>query len=621
MHRKIDDSPALHADAPDSAFHLDFRPCGDVFPSPADWRDCVFYQLLIDRFDDGRDRPAFDAEGELPRGDVDESAGSTWQGGTLQGAMRRLDYLKHLGVGAVWISPPLKQRTGDEHGYHGYAIQDFLRIDPRFGTTDDLRELVKQAHEIGIRVVMDIVIDHTADVFGYDGEVTYQDGRRYDIAGWHDGGNPGEFGRDEGIWPRELQRPEAFERKGPMSDVGSASGAEAKDGDFMALKVLDLCDNTTLSAMINVFKYWIAAVDLDGFRIDAMRHIHQKPASDFVSAIREYALSVGKTNFFMVGEVADSDDEMSRYVGSNVELVDAEIDASTNPEHTGDYPALSAVIDFKYHVDFDAILRGEKCAGDVAGRYDYFRRRYRDFGDAGRHYLTFLENHDQGDTDLRRLLNGTAGDNPDQTRPGGDVRLGKLAATVLLTSMGIPCLYYGFEQGFDGGGSEEKQSDTFVREAMFGGAWGPFGTGNIDDAAGGAGKGPHFFDESHPIYRHLAKVADARAKEPALRYGRQYFRKTGDAPDGLCDCAGPGEPFAYARVLDVTEIVVAANPSHERRELCVEVDATLNPPGTHLRDLTDGDWRGAVEGGRDGPAFVRVALGARSAVVLRQSKD
>ena len=619
MHRNADD--AVSPSAPESALALDFRPRGDVYPSPTDWRDCVFYQLLLDRFDDNRDRPAFDGTGELPRGDVDESAGSTWQGGTLAGAARRLDYLQNLGVGAIWISPPLKQRSSDEHGYHGYAIQDFLQIDPRFGTADDLREFVKQAHERNIRVVMDIVIDHTADVFGYDGEVTYRDGQRYEIAGWHDGGSPGEFTRDQGIWPKELQRPEAFERKGPMNDVGTAAGAEAKDGDFMALKVLDLCDDQTLSAMINVFKFWIAAADVDGFRIDAMRHIHQKPASDFCSAIREYALSVGKQNFFLVGEVADSDDEMSRYVGSNVELVDSEIDQSTNPDSTGDYPAMSAVIDFIYHRDFDAILRGDKSAGDVAGRYDYFRRRYRDFGDAGRHYLTFLENHDQGDTQLRRILNGTAGQNPDQARPGGDVRLGRLAATVLLTSMGIPCLYYGFEQGFDGGGSDERKSDTFVREAMFGGNWGPFGTGRIDAAAGGDGNGPHFFDERHPIYQQIAAVADARANEPALRYGRQYFRKTGDVPDGLCDCAGPGEPFAYARVLDVTEIVVACNPSLDGRELCVEVDAALNPPGTRLRDLADGDWRGDVEGGEDGPAFVRVKLPPRSAAVLRQSAD
>ena len=470
--------------------------------------------------------------------------------------------------------------------------------------------------------MMDVVVDHTADVWGYDGEVTYQDGRRYDIGFWHDGGSPGEFDRDQGIWPVELQRPEAFKRQGPMNDVGSASGAEAKDGDFMALKVLDLADDTTLSAMINVFKYWIAVADVDGFRIDALRHIHQKPSSDFCSAIREYALSIGKKNFFLVGEVADSDDEMSRYIGSNVELIGAEIDQSTNPESTGDYPNLGATIDFIYHRDMDAVLRGDKSAGDVAGRYEYFRKRYRDFGDSGRHYLTFLENHDQGDAELRRFLNNTGGQNPGQGRPGGDVRLGELGAVVLLTSMGVPCLYYGFEQGFDGGGSEDKQSDTFVREAMFGGNWGPFGTGQADEAAGGVGNAPHFFDESHPIYRRIAKVAQARRDEPTLRYGRQYFRKTGPNAGEMSDCQAAGEPFAYARVLDVTEIVVACNPSLEERELCVEVDAALNPPGTHMRDLCDGDWRGEVErDGDDGPAFVRVKLPARGAVVLRQSVD
>ncbi len=589
--------PVAVDDAPASAFDLDFRPRAAVHPSPADWRDIVVYQLLLDRFDDGGDRPMYDG-GELARGEVDPGIGSTWQGGTIRGATRRLDYLKNLGVGAVWVSPPLKQRPDDDNGYHGYAIQDFLQIDPRFGTTEDFAEFVQQAHDRGIRVIMDVVIDHTADAWGYHEGVTF-DGQQHEIAGWHDGGSPGDFGRNQGVWPIEFQRPEAFVRMGPMSDPGSVSGAEAKDGDFMSLKVLDLGHKPTLAAMINCYKYWIAVADVDGFRIDALRHIRHPHASDFCHAIREYALSIGKSDFFLVGEVADSDEEMSRYIGSNVELRPGEAGDDTDPDSTADYPQLNAVIDFFYHRQWDGILRNERPATDAAGRYDYLRDRYRSYGDAGKHYLTFLENHDQGDvTPFRRFLDGTQDDNPDQTRPGGDERLAILGNLVLLTSMGVPCMYYGTEQGFDGGGD----SDTFVREAMFGGRFGPFGTGDAPDS-------PHYFDDSHPIYQTTGKLAKARAAEPTLRYGRQYFRLLGD---------DPGDPFAYVRVLDVTEIVVAVNPSLDEKQISVPVDDNLNPPGTQLIDLTCDDCCIEVQGDGDGNAWVNLTLGPREGVILRQ---
>ena len=596
------------ADRPTSAFDLDFRPRGEVMPSPADWRDVVVYQLLFDRFDDGKDRPKYEPGTYLTRGEFDKDAGGKWQGGTIKGAIRRLDYLKNLGVGAVWVSPPLKQRAIDEHSYHGYAIQDFLQIDPRLGTADDFAEFVRQAHARDMRVIMDVVIDHTADVWGYDGDVTFDGGDRHDIAGWHDGGSPGDFGPDQGIWPAEFQTPDAFKRLGRMNDTGSARGAEAKDGDFMSLKVLELSNRHILAAVVNCCKYWIAVADVDGFRIDALRHIRHPNASDFCHAIREYALSIGKHDFFLVGEVADSDEEMRRYIGTNVELLDSDQrDPETDPDNTGDYPKLDAVIDFELHRRLIPVLLGERPASDLADLCELRRNYFRDYGRSGRSYLSYLENHDQGGRDHHRLLNGSSDQTPDgYDRPGGDPRLAIMANTVLLASMGVPCLYYGTEQGFDGGG----EGDVNVREAMFGGTWGPFGTGRSDDAAGGsAGLAPHYFDESHPIFAAVAELAAARRREPVLRYGRQYYRLTPTNEAG---------PFAFVRVLDVTEVVVAANPTLEEREVSVAVDSNLNPPGTQLIDLCTDDCCTEVQGSDDGSAWVNLTLKPRAAVVLRQ---
>src|SRR5437870_8190860 len=144
------------------------------YASPVDWRDEVLYFLLVDRFSDGAEqgRPLLDrrnlaaARPALPNGDGwrvptpnsgsawvpwrwdrwAESGASRWQGGTLRGVTTKLDYLKKLGVSTLWLSPVFKQR-GHEDSYHGYGVQDFLDVDPRFGTRADLVDLVAAAHQ------------------------------------------------------------------------------------------------------------------------------------------------------------------------------------------------------------------------------------------------------------------------------------------------------------------------------------------------------------------------------------------------------------------------------------------------------------------------------------------
>jgi glycosidase len=595
--------PAVPEAAPEAADQLDFRPRRPPHPSPADWRDVVLYQVVLDRFDDNKPEGTTASSGREP------DQGWHFQGGTLPGLRRRLDYIRGLGATGIWLSCPFKQRPG-EQTYHGYAVQDFLDIDPRFGTIRDLVDFVADAHERGMVVVLDVVIDHAADLFHYvDGKDRYEGGQVFEIAGWHDGGEKptSQWDRDEGVWPRELQRPEAFVRQGAM-DPMNAAAAEAKDGDFMSLKKIDLMHPPTLSAMIKIYKHWIAVTDVDGFRIDAMRHVRHPAASDFVHAIREYAYSIGKLNFLQVGEVAGDDQEMTRYVGSNVELLagGGTHDPDHDPDSTGDYPQLDAVIDFELHRRLIPILLDERPATDLEALWADRRAHFRDFGQSGRSFLTYLENHDQGARDRHRLLFGTVDQTPDgYDRPGGDPRLAAMASTVLLLGMGIPCLYYGTEQGFDGGGKD----DFLVREAMFGGKWGPFET-----------TGKSHFDPDHPIYHAIARTAEVRAAEPTLRYGRAYLRElSGDGVNfGLPEHNGT---FAIARVLDVTEILVVVNPSLEPAEVFVTLDGNLNPAGWHMRDLLDPSDRHTLEQADDGRVFVHTALPPRGVRVLRLSLD
>ncbi|MFN9955538.1 MAG: alpha-amylase family glycosyl hydrolase, partial [bacterium] len=97
--------------------------------------------------------------------------GLEFTGGNLRGILSKLDYLQELGVTGLWINPPFKQRA-DLGTYHGYAIQNFLDIDPRFGSRQDLRDLVDAAHDRGMVVLLDVVIDHTGNNWFYGPDVT-----------------------------------------------------------------------------------------------------------------------------------------------------------------------------------------------------------------------------------------------------------------------------------------------------------------------------------------------------------------------------------------------------------------------------------------------------------------
>jgi glycosidase len=133
------------------------------FPSPPDWRDHPIYQILIDRFDNPAAAPRLSWDG----------AHGTFQGGTFEGIRRRLDYLRNLGVGALWLSPVLKNRPSDRFSHHGYGIQDFLAVEPRFATAPEraageLRALVDEAHARDLYVIFDVVLNHAGDIFAYE---------------------------------------------------------------------------------------------------------------------------------------------------------------------------------------------------------------------------------------------------------------------------------------------------------------------------------------------------------------------------------------------------------------------------------------------------------------------
>ena len=570
-----------------SVADLSFAPHGAVHPSPADWRDVVIYELMIDRFDDGRDRPMYDPASPPESKTHPPEAYLHFHGGNLRGVTRRLDYIQGLGINAVWITPPFKQCSFSDDSYHGYAIQDFLRIDPRFGTTDDLRDLVAAAHARGMYVLLDVVFDHAGDVFGYAGREGRQwsKGQRFDVGFWRgsDGKPVGdEIGPDDAVWPIELQSPDAFFRMGSTLEAGAAREAEATRGDFHSSKALDMTNPAVVSAMIDVYKYWIAVTDVDGFRMDTFRHIEPEAGRRFCSAIREYAMSIGKRNFLLLGEVVADDPTVARFAGSN------------SPDcHEQDKTCramLDAVFDFPLHHSLGPTLRGKQSPEAIRNHWKFLNNYFRDPAEAGRHYVRFAENHDFGAGDSSRLLHGDS-----------DPRLAVMAAAFVLMSQGIPCLYYGAEQGFDGGGKD----DRFVREGMFGGDLGAFGT-----------KGVHFFNPQHPIYKAISRLAEIRRNEAVLRCGRQLFCKTSTdgttfTHPGTVDCT-----LAFTRVLDRREVLVVMNLSRMPRNDWIELDAKYWPAGRPVVEQFGNLGMFKVEPAHDTATKVRIGLPARGVAVL-----
>jgi glycosidase len=542
------------------------------FPSPGDWRDQWIYFLMVDRFNNPAAPPRF--------APFDGMHG-VFQGGTLNGVRARLDYLQRLGVGALWLSPVQKNCQYSGFTYHGYGIQDFLEIDPRFASDpaaakanpklveDELRALVDEAHARGIYVIFDIVLNHAGDVFEYvldDGrhaaEADFRD-KEYQI-NWRDENGHGRADqteapanppRDAAIWPSELRHNDVFRRKGQGGETG---------GDFFSLKEmvtnLRAFNETSGShfpvrnALIRSYQYLIAKFDVDGFRIDTLKYIEPDFAQTFGNSMREFALSIGKKNFFTFGEVYDNEEQITRFIGRQA-------------TEEGDLVGVDAALDFPLFFKLPRVAKAQTPPAEMVQMFEHRKALERgvisSHGDASRFFVTFLDNHDQ-----QERFYFSSDDAPRRFEDQLTLGIGCLFAL-----QGIPCLYYGTEQGLHGRGN----GDAAVREAL----WGK----------------PNAFDDQQDLYRTVNRLAAVRREQPALRYGRQYFRPV-SSRQGLEFGISPFAPgvLAFSRILNEQEIVVVANCNTEAGWTGdVIVDFSLNPAGSIYEVLfTNRDGRGGA---------------------------
>jgi alpha-amylase len=372
------------------------NPCGVAAAAPAfddparivvepgaarDWRDEILYFAMTDRFFDGD--PANDRD--VKKGDKGAFHGGDWRGLT-----RKLGYLSELGVTALWITPVVEQIghpvTGagfPDWGYHGYWAEDFTRVEPRFGTEEELRGLVDAAHGLGIKVLVDVVLNHP----GYGSHFV-----------------------TDGAMVRS-------------TELGTCAATE----DDLLKCLLGLPDFKTedpkvAEQLVAWQLAWIQRTGCDGFRVDTVKHVGHDVWRDL--ARRAKAI---KPDFFMLGEVWGAtmhEDYASEYIGDQMDTL----------------------FDFGFNGEVEGFLleRGRPVA---FSRFLQARHRF-----PKRQVLAhYLDTHDVP-TMYSRL--------------GGDRRKMVLAATLQLTSIGIPVITWGNEVGRQGGVWPENRSDMLWGKAQ-----------------------------------------------------------------------------------------------------------------------------------------------------------
>ena len=498
-------------------------------------QDEVIYFLLPDRFENADPKNDLGGlKGDRLKTGFDPSHKGFYHGGDLKGLSKRLDYIQGMGVTAIWVAPifknkPVQGPPGQESAaYHGYWVTDFTQVDPHFGTNADFKALVDAAHARGMKVYMDIIANHTADVIQYKGCPIQACGYRSlaDYPYQRRGGLDGEpinagFAGDDDRSPENFTKftnPNfAYEVEVPETEKSVKVPAWLNDplwyhnrgnsewhgesmtyGDFSGLDDLMTENPRVVTGLIEVFGSWIDRFGVDGFRIDTAKHVNPEFWQAFVPAILERAKARGIPNFHIFGEVYQET-----------------MEPGTLAVHTrvDDYPA---VLDFAFRAAAIQTIGGEK-GTEVWERLFFGDPLYEGGPDSAQQLPTFVSNHDAGRFSMfvrRALPNASDEEVLDRVA---------LGHAMLLTLRGVPTIYSGDEQGF-----VSDEGDQGAREDMF-----PSKVASYNDnRLLGTDKTTAVsnFDTAHPLYRLIATLAKVRAESPALRRGRQVVRASGQKP-------------------------------------------------------------------------------------------
>jgi glycosidase len=540
-----------------------------------DWRDEVIYQVLVDRFANG------DLNNDFA---VQPGALARFQGGDWRGLEQHLGYLQELGVTTLWISPIVKnvETDADVDSYHGYWAQDLDQLNPHFGSLSDLRSLTATAHEKGMKVVLDIVTNHMGQLFYYDmNENGHPDVYISGTGGTSPVTRSSEFDPD---WdPRGVQaftslglagrapvifiQDPSINRMPPPSLLGNAGSYHGFGrtlnyddpkqlllGDFPGgLKDVATELPQVRQYMVDAYARWVELADLDGFRIDTVKHVEHEFWQFFAKSVRDRLAAKNKTNFLMFGEAFDGRDDLLGSFTQNGEL-DSVFYFSQHFQVVRDVFQMAHDPTQQKGTDQIAALWGDKT------------KNYGTAPEPGgigvppyKALVNFIDNHDVA----RFLFSGN-----------GDIAALRNVMTFLMTEDGIPCLYYGDELDFAGG------NDPSNREVLW-------GTG---------------FPTTGDTFRHFSKLARLRKGYSALRRGDTNVVFS-TAHVGTEDDAGM---FAFERI-DGDHQALVVFGTNGRKASSAKTSKLAIPPETTLVDVLDPQGTTTVVAA-DGTAQVSVAM-------------
>ena len=399
----------------------------------------VLYMLMPDRFASGSD--ANDQIKGMNTYVNDRTQPSLRHGGDLEGLRQHLDYFVELGVTALWLTPVLENNSPDHNGfstYHGYATTDYYKVDPRFGTNDEYRRLIDEAHQHGLKVVMDMIFNHCGFDHPWVKDMPSKDW--FNLSDWLKESN----GTSNPTGTSFLQ---TSYKLTPVVDpyASEVDKRETVEGWFVTtMPDLNQRNQHVMTYLIQNSMWWIETVGIDGIRMDTYPYADAHAMARWMRTLdQEYP------NFNTVGETWVTEPAYTATWQKNSKL------ASENS-------FLKTVMDFSF---FDKInmAKNEETDGWWNGYNRIYNSLVYDYLYPNpSSVMAFIENHD---TD-RFLGNGT------------DTLALKQAMALLLTINRTPQLYYGTEVLMNGtkevtdgnvrkdfpGGFKGDKSNAFTRE-------------------------------------------------------------------------------------------------------------------------------------------------------------
>ncbi|MCA1039482.1 alpha-amylase [Bacillus infantis] len=351
-------------------------PVGAVEKEERKWQDETIYFLMVDRFNNG------DFSNDLETKASDPKA---YHGGDFQGIIDELDYLKDMGFTAIWLTPIFENEAG---GYHGYWINDFYKTEENFGSIETFKKLVKEAHKRDMKIILDFVVNHVGPNHPWVNDPEKQD------------------------WFHEQKEITNWENQG-----------ELENGWIYNLPDLAQENPETRQYLLDAAKWWIEETDIDGYRLDTVKHVPVDFWEDFAKEVKSV-----KEDFYLLGEVWTDD-----------------------PAYIAQYE--KAGIDGFVDYPLNGHLRTafEKPGQPFDWLFTSWERNQAQYDDP---YLmgTFMDNHD-----TVRFTRDAISNNE---HPGPRWRL---ALTYLYTSPGIPIVYYGSEIALDGGEDPDNRRQMDFR--------------------------------------------------------------------------------------------------------------------------------------------------------------